>query len=113
MNRTLPLFAVTLAVVVAAVWRCSSGQFIVPDHDLYTDRYKLAAKYMQIVETQNDKNNDTPAAERYARNCAAAESTARGRFKSLYPAVQSEGKRVGERFEKNAGCTVRMVFKTE
>lgn|GEM_PF-6282401 len=88
-------------------------KFNVADADFYSDGYKLDGKYVQLVETVPDKTDSRPAALRFAENCVAAENQARARFKNLHPTWPDQGKRIGERFEKNAGCTVRMAFKTE
>ena len=92
---------------------CNSMKFTVADADYYSDGYKLDGKYIQLIESVSDKTDSRPAAERFAENCVTAENQARARFKTLHPTWQDTGKRIGERFDKNAGCTVRMAFKTE
>ncbi len=88
-------------------------KFNVADADFYSDGYKLDGKYVQLVETVSDKTDSRPAATRFTENCVTAENQAKARFKALHPTWVDQGKRIGERFEKNAGCTVRMAFKTE
>lgn len=99
------------AALLVSICGCNSAQFTVADNDFYSDKFKLNDKYTQLVETQHDKSDSLPAVERFASNCVAAENSARARFKTLYPTSADAGRRIGEKFEKNAGCTVRMAFK--
>ena len=108
----MPIALVALLCTLLAQ-RCNSLKFHVADADFYSDGYKLDGKYVQLIETVPDKTDSRPAALRFAENCVTAENQAKARFKSLHPTWLDQGKRIGERFEKNAGCTVRMAFKTE
>ncbi|MFO1472054.1 MAG: hypothetical protein U1F27_13580 [Turneriella sp.] len=111
-NASTLIFAVALFTAITTQ-SCNSMKFIVADADYYSDGYKLDGKYVQLIESVADKTDSRPAAERFAENCVTAENQARARFKGLHPTWRDEGKRIGERFDKNAGCTVRMAFKTE
>jgi hypothetical protein len=92
---------------------CASGKYQVPDADFFTDGYPLDKQTVQIVESHEDKSLMLPAAERHARNCEAAEAKARKRHRAAYPHSRDQGKRLSARFDKNAGCTVRMAFRSE
>ncbi|GAB4441780.1 MAG: hypothetical protein OHK0011_24180 [Turneriella sp.] len=95
------------------VLACASGQYQVPDAEFFTDGYALDKHTVQLVESHEDGSLVLPAAERHTRNCEAAEAKARNRHRSAYPQSRDEGKRLSERFDKNAGCTVRMAFRKE
>lgn len=92
---------------------CASGKFQVADAEFFTDGLALDKNTIQIVESHEDSTLVLPAAERHARNCEAAEAKARNRHRAAYPQSRDEGKRLSERFDKNAGCTVRMAFRKE
>lgn len=92
---------------------CAGGQFVVSDADVWRDGAALDGKYVQLVETQAANRLAEPANAQYPENCRAAEAKAVARFRSEHPQSKDDGKRLGERFELNAGCTVRMAFKTE
>jgi hypothetical protein len=97
---TIPLFTV-----------CTSTKFLVPDDQFFTDGHTLDANYVQFVESAEDPALNGPAAERYRANCAAAWNKAGVRYKSKYPQATDTGKLLSERFDKNAGCTVRIAFR--
>ncbi len=92
---------------------CASGKFQVQDGDFFTDGYALDKNTVQLVESHEDASLVLPASERHARNCDAAELKARNRHRVAFPQSRDEGKRLSERFDKNAGCTVRMAFRKE
>ena len=92
---------------------CSSSKFQVQDGDFFTDGYALDKNTVQLVESHEDASLVLPASERHARNCDAAELKARNRHRVAFPQSRDEGKRLSERFDKNAGCTVRMAFRKE
>jgi hypothetical protein len=92
---------------------CASGKFEVQDADLFTDGYALDKNTVQLVESHDDASLVLPASERHARNCNTAEIKARNRHRSAFPQSRDEGRRLSARFDKNAGCTVRMAFRKE
>jgi hypothetical protein len=67
--------------------------------------------YIQFVESAEDTSLIAPAGERFTANCLAAQNKAAARYKSKYPQSTDSGKLLSERFDKNAGCTVRMAFR--
>lgn len=95
------------------LFSCASGRFQVTDADLFTDGLALDQDTLQLVESYEDPSLLLPAAERHARNCDAAEARARTRHRAAYAQSQDAGKRLAARFDKNAGCTVRMAFRKE
>lgn len=100
-----------IPLTIPLLTACTSAKFIVPDDQFFTDGYALDTDYVQFVESADDLNLNTPAAERFKTNCAAAQSKAGARYKSKYPQGTDSGKLLSERFDKNAGCTVRMAFR--
>lgn len=100
---------------IAAVFlpACASGKFQVPDAEFFTDGYALDKNTVQVVESHEDSTLVLPAAERHARNCEAAEVKARNRHRAAHAQSRDEGKRLSARFDRNAGCTVRMAFRKE
>ena len=109
----MKITALCSAAFLLALVACNSGKYLVADADFYTDGFKLSDKVIQLVESKSDKADNQPAEGRYRQNCDAAENQARVRFQKDYPTARDQGKRLGERFEKNAGCTVRMAFRTD
>lgn len=104
--------AVSAAIVILS-FGCGGGKFVVSDADIWRDGAALAGKYVQLVETQVSPKLLQPAAQQFAENCRAAEARAVARFRGEHPQSKDEGKRLGEKFELNAGCTVRMAFTAE
>lgn len=92
---------------------CVSTKFQVADKDFFTDGYALDKKTLQLVESHEDRSLMLPAEARFERNCAAAEAKARERHRAAYPQSKDEGVRLSARFDRNAGCTVRMAFRKE
>lgn len=90
---------------------CSTTKYTVPDDQFFTDGHAIDANYVQLVESADDPTLNAPAAERFRANCAAAQNKAGVRFKSKYPQATDSGKLLSERFDKNAGCTVRMAYR--
>ncbi len=90
---------------------CASGKFIVPDENFFADGYVLEKGYVQFVEAADNTAVSEPAAERFRKNCAEADTKAKARFKAAHPQAKDEGRRLGEYFEKNGACRVRMAFK--
>jgi len=107
--------AVPICSLLAAIFllACASGRYQVPDAEFFTDGYALDKQTLQVVESHEDASLLLPAAERYARNCESAEVKARNRHRVAYPQSRDEGKKLSTRFDKNAGCTVRMAFRKE
>lgn len=101
------------AVIVVLSLSCGGGKFVVSDADFWRDGAALGGKYVQLVETQVSQKLAEPASAQFAENCRVAEAKAAARFRSEHPQSKDDGKRLGEKFELNAGCTVRMAFKTE
>ena len=99
----------TLSICLLAA--CASGKFQVPDDKFFTDGYVMEKGYLQLVENADNTSVSEPAAERFRKNCAEAETKARARFTTEHPQVKDEGRRIGEYFEKNGACRVRMAFK--
>lgn len=89
---------------------CASRSFVVSDSDLYADGIAVDSKHLQLVESQATTKYLQPAAETFQQNCQGAETKALERFRILHPLAKDTGVRAGERFDKNGGCTVRMIF---
>ncbi len=106
----LPIYSWLPALFLLA---CTSGKYLVPDAEFFTDGYALDKQTLQLVESHEDASLLLPAAERYARNCESAEVKARNRHRVAYPQSRDEGKKLSTRFDRNAGCTVRMAFRKE
>lgn len=109
-RHALPIGSLLPTIFLLA---CASGKYHVPDAEFFTDGYALDKNTVQLVENHEDASLVLPAAERHARNCDAAELKARNRHRVAFPQSRDEGKRLSERFDKNAGCTVRMAFRKE
>ncbi len=105
--------AVLFVFVTGGVSACASRNFVVADSDLYTDGASVGAKQIQLVESQATTKYLQPAAETFEQNCREAETKALARFQALHPKAKDTGVRAGTRFDKNGGCTVRMVFAHE
>lgn len=90
---------------------CASSKFNIPDDQFFADGYTIDANYIQFVESADDPALNAPAAERFRANCTLAQHKAGVRHKSKYPQSTDGGKLLSERFDKNAGCTVRVAFR--
>jgi len=104
---------VVWAAVIFLSQGCAGSRFVVSDADIWRDGAALEGKYVQIVETDTAPKLSQPAATQFVSSCQAAEEKARTRFRAAHPQSKDEGRRLGEKFELHAGCTVRMAFKTE
>lgn len=105
------LRAPRLVIVIMSFAACASGKYNVPDESFFADGYAIEKNILQFVETADNTAVSEPAAERFRKNCAEAENKAKARFNAAHPLAKDEGKRLGEYFEKNGACRVRMAFK--
>jgi hypothetical protein len=101
------------AVLPLLLMFCASGKFVVSDENFFTDGYVLGKGYLQFVEAADNTSVSEPAAERFRKNCAEAETKAKTRFTAAHPQAKDQGRRLGEYFEKNGSCRVRMAFKVD
>lgn len=101
------------AFIAILATACASGKFQVADKDFFTDGHAFDKNTLQLVESHEDRALMLPAFARFERNCAAAEAKARERHRAAYPQSRDEGVRLSVRFDRNAGCTVRMAFRKE
>lgn len=109
MNRR----SVTVSGLALLFGACASGNYLVPDVDYFSDGYVLDKNTIQVVESFEDPGLVMPAAERFARNCESAEARARARHRAVFTASKDDGVRLSARFDRNAGCTVRMAIKKQ
>jgi hypothetical protein len=100
-------------VVILSGASCASRDYVVADADFWRDGAALDGKHVQLVETQASAKLTAPAAQQFAESCRAAEAKAQARFRAGFPQSKDSGKRLGEKFELHAGCTVRMAFSRE
>lgn len=105
------LKAPCLGLIILSLASCASGKYNVPDENFFADGYAIEKNILQFVETADNTSVSEPAAERFRKNCAEAENKAKARFNAAHPLAKDEGKRLGEYFEKNGACRVRMAFK--
>jgi len=100
-------------LVILSGASCASRDYVVADADFWRDGAALNSKTVQLVETQAAARLNAPAAQQFAESCRAAEAKAQARFRAEHPQSKDSGKRIGEKFELHAGCTVRMAFARE
>ena len=100
------------SIIFCLLAHCASGKFNVPDEKFFADGYEIEKNYIQYVEVGDNTGISEPAAERFRKNCAEAENKAKARFVAAYPQSKDEGRRIGEYFEKNGACRIRIAFKT-
>jgi hypothetical protein len=112
LNLTFRSFSISIIVVFSLLsLGCASTPSAVTDDNFFKDNFVIDKNFIQLVESYADPRLTALAAERFEKNCAEAKIRAIARFKMLYPTTVEKGQVMDLRFDRDAGCTVRMAFR--
>ncbi|HRP69525.1 MAG TPA: hypothetical protein PLY93_08340 [Turneriella sp.] len=90
---------------------CTTTKFQVPEEKFFTDGYSLDKGYTQYVEIVDDKTLALPVTGRFRQNCQTAQQKGSERFKQEKNIIKVESILLGEYFEANGACRVRIALK--